>query len=192
MAAAATKSLSATEQRLAVMGCGRGPGTTTISMFVARVLAAKSKRVLLVDADLSKPDLTTRLGLPATLSWMNVINENHKCGDAIVRSIHTGICVMPVSRLAARVTWPDYIYDCLAGILDGVRRHFDVVIIDIGPSSQLIRELSRPNLLVDSAMLVHNVRIPDRSLYVRNQNELNSFGIKKLVVAENFAAGKAA
>ena len=64
--------------------------------------------------------------------------------------------------------------------------------IDIGPSSQLIRELSRPNLLVDSAMLVHNVRIPDRSLYVRNQNELNSFGIKKLVVAENFAAGKAA
>jgi MinD-like ATPase involved in chromosome partitioning or flagellar assembly len=123
---------------------------------------------------------------------MNVINENRNCSDAIVRSIKTGICVMPASKLTARVAWPSQIHDCLANILENVRQHFEMVIIDVGPSSQLIRELSRPNLLVDAAILVHNVRVPDNSVFVRNQNELYSFGIRKLVVAENFAAGRAA
>ncbi len=192
MVDAVVSSLSATEQRLAVVGSGRGKGTTTISMYVAKIMAARGNKVLLVDADLAKPDLTSRFGLPANLSWMNVIDENQKCSDAIVRSIETGVCVMPVSKLGARVAWPDNIFNCLAVILDQVRQDFDLVIIDFGPSSQLIRELSRPELLVDAALLVHNVRFPDSSVFVHNQNELNSFGIKKLVVAENFAAGKAA
>ena len=192
MVDAIASSLSTTEQRLAVVGSGRGKGTTTISMYVAKILAARDNKILLVDADLAKPDLSNRLGLPANLSWTNLINENRKYNDAIVRSIDTGVCVMPASKLESRVAWPKYIYNCLARILDEVRHYFDIVIIDVGPSSQLIRELSRPNLLVDAAILVHNVRVPDSSVYVRNQKELNSFGIKKLVVAENFAAGKAA
>lgn len=188
MVDAIASSLSTTQQRLAVVGSGRGKGTTTISMFVAKILAARNNKVLLVDADLAKPDLTSRLGLPANLSWINLIDQNHKYGESIVRSIETGVCVMPVSRLTARVAWPKWIYDCLAGILDEVRQQFDVVILDVGPASQLIRELSRPNKLVDTAILVHNVRVPENAAFVRNQNELNSFGIKKLVVAENFAA----
>ena len=192
MAEAAFSSLSAADQRLAVIGSGRGPGTTTIAMYIARVLAARGKQVLLVDADLSKPELTQRLGIPATMSWTNVINENRKCCEAIIRSNTTGICVMPVAKISARVTWPDYVYDCLAGILDAVRKNFDAVIMDMGPTSQVIRELSRPKLLVDAAMLVHNAKVNDRNNYSRNQTELNSFGIKKLVVAENFVARRAA
>ena len=79
----------------------------------------------------------------------------------------------------------------LGEIVEEVRPKFDFVLIDIGPASQIVRELSRPNLLVDAAMLVHNVRLPDHSMFVRNQNELTSFGIKRLVVAENFSPGAA-
>ncbi len=189
LADAAVQVLGSSEQRLAVVGSGRGPGTTTIAMYLSKILAARQKSVLLIDADLSKPDLTSRLGIPTELNWLDTVKGNSKACSSVIRSVSTGICVMPVQKMATRVAWPRFVYDCLSEIVNEVRSNFDFVLIDIGPTSQFVRELSRPNLLVDAAMLVHNVRVPDHSTFVRNQNELSSFGIKRLVVAENFSTG---
>ena len=189
MANAVTNILSATEQRLGITGSGRGPGTTTISMYLARALAQRNKKVLLVDADLSKPDLTCQLGLPDDVNWLNAVKGTGLIADTIVRSNETGICLMPVQKLATRVAWPRFLFDCLGELVDEIRFEFDYVLVDLGPASQIVRELSRPHLLVDAAMLVHNVRVPDRSTLARNQQELNAFGMKRLVVAENFALG---
>lgn len=192
VAAAVEQAISAGNQRLGIAGSGRGPGATTIAAYVARILAAKNKSVLLVDADLAKPDLTQRLCIPDELSWSNVVALQSKCSDSIVRSCANGVCLMPLAKMNNRVAYPDFLYDCLGGIIDGVKRNFDHVIIDMGPTSQMIRELRRPNILADAVMLVHNVRTPDRSTYIRNQTELNSFGVKNIVVAENFTARKSA
>ena len=187
MAHVATNILCETEQRFGITGSGRGPGTTTIAMYLARALAKLNKRVLLIDGDLSKPDLTRCLGIPENVNWLNALKGTGNIADSIIRSAETGICVMPLQKMSTRVTWPRFLFDCLGELVDEVRFEFDFVLIDLGPASQIVRELSRPNLLVDATMLVHNVRVPDRSTLSRNRQELDKFGVKRLVVAENFS-----
>ncbi|MFT7630310.1 MAG: Mrp family chromosome partitioning ATPase [Mariniblastus sp.] len=175
--------LTATNQRLAVAGLGRSEGTTSIAISLARWAAACGKSVLLVDADLVSPGLTQQVGLSPELSWINAVNRSMPPAEVIVRSQQSNLCVMPVAQVDSRVTWPRFIYDNLGELIDGVRSHFDLVILDVGPANQLLAESSRSSLLVDATLMVHNG--VNSSEFQKTKSRLEMFGLRKMMIAEN-------
>ena len=65
---------------------------------------------------------------------------------------------------------------------------FDATIIDVGPVSQLLEELSQPERLASSVMVVQQGGPQAAVELRRNKTTLNAFGISRLAIARNFAA----
>jgi Mrp family chromosome partitioning ATPase len=175
--------ISPTNQRVAVTGVDRGEGTTSIAVSVARWAAACGKQVLLVDADLATGSLTQQVGLAPNISWVNSISQSLPAAEVIVRSQQSNMCIMPLAEMVSSVTWPRFIYDHLGEVIDQVRDHFDLIVLDVGPANQMMSELSRSSLLADATLMVHDgVNSPE---FQKTKNRLNGFGLSRMIIAEN-------
>ena len=96
---------------------------------------------------------------------------------------------MPLVSNVQRVTWPRFIFDNLGEMLNKAESYFDLVLIDAGPVSQLLDELSSPEQLLDTMVLVDsNAKLKEIEVY---QNRLQTFGINNIVLAENRRHGAA-
>ena len=96
---------------------------------------------------------------------------------------------MPLASNVQRVTWPRFIFDNLGEMMDKAESYFDLVLIDAGPVSQLLDELSSPEQLLDTIVLVDsNAKLKEIEVY---QNRLQTFGINNIVLAENRRHGSA-
>ena len=73
LASSVFRLMGATTRRLAVTSPGRGEGTTSVAISLARWAAASGKKVLLVDADLASPGLSGQVGLGPNISWVNAV-----------------------------------------------------------------------------------------------------------------------
>ena len=67
-----------------------GEGKSTVSVNLARDAAAAGNRVLLIDADLRHPSLTTALGLRAPAGLSDVIAGHCELQDALRKDPRTG------------------------------------------------------------------------------------------------------
>jgi len=170
-------------QRLAVTSPGRGEGTSSIAISLARCVAKNGGRVLLVDADLSHPGLSNDVGLGPNISWSYAIRNGLPSSEVIIRSQQSQLCVMPLAPLSPHLEWPQKLLDQLGDLIAEVQSSFDLVIYDCGPAKQLITELSASHKLIDVGLIVHNGL--DRSRFQETQNQLQKFGVKALVVAQN-------
>ena len=176
-------------KRVVVAGAGRGQGVTTIAVSLARAANAAGYRTLLIDADVASPELSEVAGLSAKMSWLNGIGSDHPIGESVIRSKKTNLCLMPLVSNVQRVTWPRFIFDNLGEMMGKAESYFDLVLIDAGPVSQLLDELSSPELLLDSMVLVDsNAKLKEIEVY---QNRLQTFGVNNIVLAENRRHGAA-
>ena len=174
---------AAKTKRIAVAGAGRGQGTTTIATSLARAAIDAGYKTLLIDADVASPDLSQTVGLAANMSWLNGIGTDFPLGETVIRSKKSNLCLMPLSATVKRVTWPRFIFDNLGEMLVKAESYFDLILIDAGPASQLLDELSSPEYLLDTMVLVDaTAKAKDIEVY---QNRLQTFGIDNLVLAEN-------
>lgn len=181
--AIATSRAAAGPKRVAVSSAGRSQGATTIAITMARIAVAAGMKTLLVDADVASPSLSQRVGLSANMSWLNGVNKDLPVAELIVRSKTSNLCMMPLSSTVTRVTWPRFIFDNLGELVSPGLQHFDLVLIDAGPVSQLLDELSSPANLLDAVVLVDSTAKPKEvQVY---QNRLTTFGVDNLVLAEN-------
>ena len=170
-------------KRIAVAGAGRGQGTTTIATALARAGNQAGYKTLLIDADVASPQLSQTVGLSAKISWLNGIDTKLPLGEVVIRSKKTNLCLMPLSANVNRVAWPRFIFDNLGQMLAGVESYFDLILVDAGPASQLLDELSNPQQLLDGMILVDSTaKLKEIEVY---QNRLQTFGIDNLVLAEN-------
>jgi Mrp family chromosome partitioning ATPase len=181
----AVKMMEGSSRRLAVTSSGRGEGATSIAISIARWAAAAGNRVLLVDADLVSPGLSSQVGLGPNISWLNAVNGGLNPAEVIIRSQKSDICVMPMAPITTRVSWPRNIYDRLAELTEQVISSFDLVVLDAGPVSQLPAELSEASKLVDVALLVHSDSQSPQFHAAREA--LQNFGITKFALAQNAA-----
>ena len=176
-------------KRVVVAGAGRGQGTTTIAVSLARAANAAGYRTLLIDADVASPELSEVAGLSARMSWLNGIGSDLPIGESVIRSKKSNLCLMPLVSNVQRVTWPRFIFDNLGEMMGKAESYFDLVLIDAGPVSQLLDELSSPELLLDSMVLVDsNAKLKEIEVY---QNRLQTFGVNNIVLAENRRHGAA-
>jgi Mrp family chromosome partitioning ATPase len=164
--------------------CHRAEGRTTLILTLARALARRAGRTLVVDGDLSGPMLARQLGLKPRLGLEDVVLAGAPAGEAIVSSAQEGVAVLPLRAAVARprefVAAPGW-----SVLMARLRREFELVLIDGSP---LFTGLSAAVLhrSVDAAVLVYNRAVTGERALVRAQEVLEAGGIPILGLAETF------
>lgn len=120
-------------------------GRTTLVCRLAEVLAAQ-RRVVVVDADLRRPDVADRLGVPDRPGLTDVLAGHASLDVAVQRAAPGGVEVLPAGTPAG-----DGAADVLsslgvAGVLDKLRTRGDVVLVDTAALAPV----------ADAAVLAHH------------------------------------
>jgi capsular exopolysaccharide synthesis family protein len=121
-----------TVRTLAVTSTTAGEGKTLIASHLATSLALAGRRVLLVDADMRRPQLHTVFGVSASPGLANVMAGEVKPSDALLTSKIQGLFILPAG---ANVASPSELLDTdrLNRLLDAFRKVFDIVVLDCPP-----------------------------------------------------------
>jgi Mrp family chromosome partitioning ATPase len=164
--------------------CHRAEGRTTLILTLARALARRPGRILLVDADLGGPSLASHLGFKPRAGLREAVEDGMAVARVIVESPADRLAVLP---LKAPVDRPR---EFLASpgwslLMARLRREFDLVLIDGSP---LFTGLSAAVLhrSVDAAILVHNRSVTGERAVLRAREVLDAGGIPLLGLAETF------
>lgn len=178
--------LAGTRRRVAVTSPSRRAGTTSLTISLARWVANQGGRVLVVDADLLHPELSSLVGLGPGISWLSLLSRRDQTpvhgSEYIIRSQQSPICVMPLFPGHERVRTKEKIYDQLGKMIDPLTFDFDLILLDMGPVSQIVAELSSGQLLLDTALMVHQEK--DFSV-TQAQNQLRALDVEQFVFAQN-------
>lgn len=164
--------------------CHRAEGRTTLVLTLARALARRPLKTLLVDADLSGPMLARSLGIRPIVGLDDVVEDGQALGEALIESPDERLWILPmrsaVSRPREFLSSPAW--SCAMARL---RRDFDLVLIDGSP---LFTGLSAAVLhnSVDAAVLVHNSATTGQRAIRRAQEVLEAGGVPLLGLAETF------
>lgn len=164
--------------------CHRAEGRTTLVLTLARALARRPGRTLIVDADLTGPMLARQLGLTPRAGLDDVIEDGLPPSEASLEALDDHLTILPLRSAVARPR------DFLAGaawscLMAKLRREFDLVLLDGSP---LFAGLSAAVLhrSVDAAILVHNRSITGERALLRAREVLDAGGVPLLGLAETF------
>lgn len=112
--------------------CHRAEGRTTLVLTLARALARRPGRTVLVDADLTGPMLSHTLGLQPRYGLDDVVTEGHALADALVHAPDDHLWILPL-RLAAASPREFLASPGWACTMARLRREFDLVLVDGSP-----------------------------------------------------------
>ena len=164
--------------------CHRAEGRTTLVLTLARALARRNGRTLMVDGDLSGPMLSRLLGLRPRYGLDDVVEQGVAPADALIEAPEDRLVLLPLRSAVARPR------EFLAApawsvLMARLRREFDLVLIDGSP---LFAGLSAAVLhrSVDAAILVHNRVLTGERALLRAREVLDAGGIPLLGLAETF------
>lgn len=164
--------------------CHRAEGRTTLVLTLARALARRPGRTVLVDADLNGPMLAHALGLHPVFGLDDVVTDGHALADALIHAPGDHLWILPLRVAAAspREFLASPGWSCTMARL---RREFDLVLVDGSP---IFTGLSAAVLhrSVDAAILVHNRSMTGERSLLRAREVLDAGGIPLLGLAETF------
>ena len=165
----------------------RAEGRTTLVLTLARVLARRPGRTLVVDADLAGPMIARQLGLKTAVGLDDVILKGSALSDALVEAAGENLTFLslrePVTSPRAFVAGSAW--SCTMARL---RREFDLVLIDGGPIFSGLGATST-HRAVDAAVLVHNRAVTTPRALERARTVLERDGVPLLGLAETFVPG---
>ncbi|MDG3005628.1 CpsD/CapB family tyrosine-protein kinase [Paludisphaera mucosa] len=165
--------------------CHRAEGRTTLVLTLARTLARRPLKTLVVDADLSGPMLARSLGLQPEVGLDDVVEDGKAIEDALIEAPGDHLWVLPMRAAVARPR--DFLASAAwACAMAKLRRDFDLVLIDGSP---LFTGLSAAVMhrSVDAAVLVHNRDATGQRSILRAREVLEAGGVPLLGLAETFA-----
>jgi Mrp family chromosome partitioning ATPase len=164
--------------------CHRAEGRTTLVLTLARALARRPGRTLLVDGDLTGPMLARQLGLRPRVGLDDVVDEGYALSDALIEAPDDHLTVLalraPVARPREFLASPGW--SCAMARL---RREFDLVLVDGSP---MFAGLNAAVLhrSVDAAVLVHHRTLTGERALLRAREVLDAGGVPLLGLAETF------
>ncbi|MBD0345810.1 MAG: polysaccharide biosynthesis tyrosine autokinase, partial [Coleofasciculus sp. Co-bin14] len=165
-----------------------GDGKTSVAIHLAQTAASIGQRVLLVDADLRRPQLHSRLGLLNVQGLNEVITTDLSLNDAIQRSrVEENLFIMtsgqvtsdPIKLLSSAK---------MQYLMEQFQAFFDLVIYDTPP----LLGLADGNILAantDGTLLVVGLEKTDRSLLTKSMDGLKISGASVLGVVANGIKG---
>lgn len=158
-------------------------GKTTTAMNLAESLAHNGARVLIVDADLRRPTLHQRLGVPKTPGLSDLIVGKAQASQAIQNTATKGLQVLPCGYIPPN---PAELLGsaAMADVIRALREHYDWVLIDTPPALAMA---DTPVLcpLVNGVVLVVGSEISSRPTVQRAVDQLQGLGGKIVGVVLN-------
>lgn len=173
---------------VALVGVAPRQGCTTLALCAAKRLAERGLNVAIIDADAQRPLLAAALGLLPEVGWEDVLAGRLPLDEVVIESDHDHLAVVPFRGSQAG---PGYLLKSPSdptAALRLLRDQYDLVLVDLGhfaedETSPLV-ELIQP--MIDSAVLVQNVRSAYSGSLDKARRRLSSAGIFEAGVAENF------
>lgn len=171
-------------QVVAMSGCRRGDGCTTLLLCVARRLADRGLKVAVVDADFDNPLLARRLGLLPEAGWEEVLAARLPAGEVTIESVEDRLAVLPLCGALKSQGGPDR-----ATGLEVLRKHYDLVLVDLGEFDEGIGEGASQTVVgwIDAVVLVHNLRSTSNDELGRTRRRATAAGFVEAGIVENFA-----
>jgi Mrp family chromosome partitioning ATPase len=164
--------------------CHRAEGRTTLVLTLARALARRPGRTLLVDGDLTGPMLARQLGMRPETGLDDVVEDGVALSEALLESAEDHLTVLPLRAPVARPRefLASPAWSCAMARL---RREFDMILVDGSP---MFAGLNAAVLhrSVDAAVLVHNRSLTGERALLRAREVLDAGGVPLLGLAETF------
>ena len=179
---------------LGLASCARGEGVTMVAAAAARSLLSQGRKVVLVDANWSNPQLARGLGLLPQIGWEEALCGGLPLEEVVIESLADGLAVLPVREPSASAIAQERI----AANLALLARHYDVVLVDLGPLGGVEEEsdISRESTFsrdvaaqMDAVVLVQNVRVTPPNRMVEVRRRLAASNLCYAGTIQNFVAG---
>jgi Mrp family chromosome partitioning ATPase len=176
---------------IAVTGIARGDGSTTVSLTLAKHVAARGLRPVVVDADPQNPALARSCGVSVQTGWNDLVSSELPLGEALIMAVEDGVTLMPwrgggvpLAQLTESLR--------TASIFGTLREHYDLVLLDMMPleAPTSIAELTAfaGAIRLDALYLIHNVRTTSREQLIATCSKLRGAGLPLAAVIENFVS----
>jgi Mrp family chromosome partitioning ATPase len=119
-----------------------GEGVSTVALgFACTAVEAASRGVLIIDADLARPQLSARLGVTGTAGLAELIGKRATAIQTVQKTAIQGLFFLGPGRGAVDLTQPRA-RDTIEELLAGFRATFDYIVVDggavQGPSDSLL------------------------------------------------------
>lgn len=174
-------------QVLAITSPARGHGRSTLALTLSRMLAGRGLSVVLVDADVDGPDIARHLQLELETGWYDALRSGLSVDEVAVHSLDDGFTVLPLAT-AVSASAPRLDELTTGGMLAKLRSAFDLVLLDTTSIGGLRGWIpgTGPNCEIDAALVVQDVREPDRLALDACLKRLQQLGIDNVGLVENF------
>ncbi len=178
------------QQVVAMSGCRRGDGCTTLLLCVARRLAERGLNVAIVDADFDNPLLARRLGLLPDAGWEEVLADRAAVEEVMIESVQDRLAVLPLCGSLPCPGCPAQGLPDPVSSLNQLRQHYDLVLVDLGEFGDRTGGgdgSSRAVLRwIDAVVLVRDVRTTPQAELNRIRQRVEAAGLAEAGIAENF------
>jgi Mrp family chromosome partitioning ATPase len=185
------KQCAAQRRLIGVAGLRPGDGCTTTLLCLAAAIAGRNRRVILVDANFSSPQLAIQLGVEPTTAWQDVLEQGLSVAEAVIRADHDRVDLLPLD--SRRLDGPQLAAGLQTSVTAGVLRYaYDVVLVDLGailaPKSFATTVHLLQNMRIDGALLVADRRHTDEGDLAMATDLLKELDCEPLGIIENRAA----
>lgn len=173
---------------MAITSPGSEQGRSTLSIVLARMLAASGLNVLLLDGDMERPSLADKLSLDVQMGWSDAIRTGISPEEVAVHSVEDGFTVLPLAVTNTAVGTRQF--SALATRMVGeLRLAFDLIIIDatqMNMSGGWIPGTEETGL-IDAALVIQDLRQENPAAMQACLQRLSELGIENVGLVENFS-----
>ncbi|QDV65956.1 polysaccharide biosynthesis tyrosine autokinase [Crateriforma conspicua] len=157
-----------------------GDGKSTMVANLASSIAGAGRRVVIVDADLRRPNQANLLGIDSELGVTDVLNGDCRVEDALTDTAVEGLSLLNTgpkpSNPAEALMMPEF-----GQMLDDLRQQFDIVLVD-SPPLLAVTDASNIATQVDGVMMVMRIGrrvkpLAQRAMHILRGLHVNIVGI---------------
>lgn len=164
---------------IAITSTKPGEGRSTVAIGIALSVAFSGLRVALVDADRDGVDIASDLHLDLDHSWLDAIRDRLPLEEVAVCSLADAMTLLPLLKRSGKDKAPFEPHE-LRRCLAQLRKSFDIVIVDCGPSA--IADVT----LCDTCLIVRDVQRTKAAEVETLSLALRRSGSHGVGVIENF------
>jgi succinoglycan biosynthesis transport protein ExoP len=124
--------MAARMRTLAVTSSAPGEGKTVLASNLAISMVAGGRRVLLIDADMRRPQLHRVFDLPLGPGLSNILANEVKAPQAVRESNVKGLFVLPAGANVADAS-EKLDNEALSNLIEGFSKRYDLIILDCPP-----------------------------------------------------------